>query len=285
MGAMGAERITVGSVEIVSLADAIGPLKMAPEQIVAGVTKERLAPYIKRYPEAFDDMGRWVAPIGSFLLRAGGRTVLVDTGLGPNKWPMLIADEYGRLPVELRRIGVEPAAIDTVFLTHMHGDHVGWNAAKDGTPTFPKARYLLQRADWEYANDPQLLARNPNAATPLRPLFERGLLDLLEGEAQIAPELTALPTPGHTPGHTSLLVVSGGERAVITGDVISNPAQIHEPDWQPVFDRDGDEAAATRRALLDRIEAEGMTVAAGHFPAPGFGRVLRLDGQRYWQAR
>lgn len=281
---MGGERITVGAVEIVSLADAIGPLNMPPERIVPGVTKERLAPYIARYPEAFDDAGRWVAPIGSFLLRAGGRTVLVDTGLGPNKWPMLIADAYGRLPAELRRIGVEPEAIDTVFLTHMHGDHVGWNVADGGAPTFPKARYLLQRADWEYATDSQIFDANSNAAKPLRPLFERGLLDLLDGEAQVAPELTALPTPGHTPGHMSLLVVSGGDRAVITGDVITSPAQIHEPDWQPVFDHRGEEAAATRRALLDRIEAEGMTVAAGHFPAPGFGRVLRLEGRRSWQA-
>jgi glyoxylase-like metal-dependent hydrolase (beta-lactamase superfamily II) len=128
------------------------------------------------------------------------------------------------------------------------------------------------------------MAGSASIARSLTPLEKLGRLDLLAGEARLTDEITAIHTPGHTPGHMSIVIASAGEKALITGDVLSNPAQVSEPDWVPIFDADGAEAAATRRALLDRIEAEGMTVAAGHFPHPSFGSVVRIEGRRYWRA-
>ncbi len=280
---MSAETITIGAVQVLSLADAEGPLDLAPEQIVPGVSAEAQAPYRRRYPEAFDERGRWRAPFGSFLLRSGGRTVLVDTGIGPYPFA-LVGGVRGRLLDELQSRGVDPAAIDTVFLTHAHGDHIGWNVLENGEAAFANARYLIHRADWEWAHHSERMAGNASVARSLTPLEKLGRLELLDGETRLTDAITAIHTPGHTPGHMSVIVASGGEKALITGDVLSNPAQISEPDWVPVFDADGAEAAATRRALLDRIEAEGMTIAAGHFPRPGFGRIVRLEGRRYWQA-
>lgn len=281
---MRAETIAIGAVQVLSLADAEGPLDLAPEQIVPGVPVEAQAPYRKRYPEAFDERGRWRAPFGSFLLRAGGRSVLVDTGIGPYPFA-LVGGVRGHLPDELLAHGVDVAAIDTVFLTHAHGDHIGWNVLENGAAGFPNARYLIHRADWEWVHASERMAGNAAIARSLTPLEKLGRLELLDGETRLTDEITAIHTPGHTPGHMSVIIASGGEKALITGDVLSNPAQISEPDWAPIFDADGAVAAATRRALLDRIESEGMTIAAGHFPRPGFGRIVRLESRRYWQAR
>lgn len=281
---MANETIAIGAVQVLSLADAEGPLDLAPEQIVPGVSAEAQAPYRQRYPAAFDERGRWRAPFGSFLLRSGGRTVLVDTGIGPYPFA-LVGGVRGRLPDELQARGVDLAAIDTVFLTHAHGDHIGWNVLENGSAAFPNARYLIHRADWEWAHGSQRMSGNAAVARSLTPLEKLGRLELLDGDTQLTEAITAIHTPGHTPGHMSVLIASGGEKALITGDVLSNPAQISEPDWVPIFDADGAEAAATRRALLDRVEAEGMTIAAGHYPRPGFGRIVRLEGRRYWQAR
>src|SRR5262249_32872269 len=110
------------------------------------------------------------------------------------------------------------------------------------------------------------------------------VLDLADGERSLTEEVTALHTPGHTPGSMSLLIASGGERAIIVGDAIAHPAQVEHPDWGFAFDFDGETALRTRDQLLDRIEAGGRPFAPCHFPEPGFGRVVRLDGRRIWQA-
>jgi len=105
----------------------------------------------------------------------------------------------------------------------------------------------------------------------------------MKGERSITRELTALPTPGHTPGHMSLLITSRGERALVLGDVAHNPAQVYETDWVSRADMDPELTRHTRRALMERLEREEIIVAAGHFQAPGFGRIVRLQGRRYWQ--
>jgi glyoxylase-like metal-dependent hydrolase (beta-lactamase superfamily II) len=123
------------------------------------------------------------------------------------------------------------------------------------------------------------------AETQVLALESFDAVNLLEGETALTDEVTAIATPGHTPGHMSLLVSSGGQKACLTGDAIVHPAQITEPDWAPRMDFEPDVASQTRHALLERFEAEGLTVVACHFPRPGFGQVVRLEGRRYWQAR
>ena len=115
------------------------------------------------------------------------------------------------------------------------------------------------------------------------PLEELGLIEFMDGEHSITRELTAVPTPGHTPGHVSILITSQGQRALVLGDAAHNPAQVEEPDWVSRADMDPELTRQTRKALLDRLEREQILVAAGHFEAPGFGRIVRLDGRRYWR--
>ena len=109
------------------------------------------------------------------------------------------------------------------------------------------------------------------------------VMDLIEGEHTVTDELTAIETPGHTPGHISLAIVSAGQRGFILGDVVHSPAQAQHTDWNLPFDIDGVTSRRTRHSVFDRLESEGTLVSSGHFPDPGFGRFVRADGRRVWQ--
>jgi glyoxylase-like metal-dependent hydrolase (beta-lactamase superfamily II) len=224
--------------------------------------------------------------LGSYLIRADGRTILVDTGLGPK--PVDAPDApWGRLMHDFKENGVRPEEVDMVVMTHLHRDHVGWNLRAGGgryVPTFPNARYWVSVKDWDACHQAEVQpVRFPNAPTCVWPLAELGLVEMMDGEHSLTRELTAVPTPGHTPGHMSILVTSRGERALVLGDAAHSPVQVLEPDWVSRADMDPELTRQTRRALLERLEREQTLVAAGHFPAPGFGRIVRLEGRRYWR--
>jgi glyoxylase-like metal-dependent hydrolase (beta-lactamase superfamily II) len=263
--------IEVGSVEITALTDIEGAFfKLG--QIFPGVMDDQWEPYVHRYPWAFADRETLWGRVGSYVLRSPGGTVLVDTGVGPQAM-----GQGGKLLVELDRAGVRPEDVDTVFLTHLHGDHLGWSVKADGEPVFSEARYVTQGAEWEISV--------PYLGRAVAGLDDLGVLDLLDGEEAVGEELTAIPTPGHSPGHSSLLVTSGGEQTLVSGDAIVHPAQATEPTWNVHFDMDKEQAARTREMLLAWLEADGITVAAGHIPGSGFGRVVRdreEQGRRYW---
>jgi len=264
------KRLIVGEVEISALTDVEGPF-FRLGQLFPGVRDEQWEPYRTRYPWVFADAGTLYGRVGPYLLRSPGHTVLVDAGIGPGAMGM-----RGRLLEDLEGNGVAPEDVDILFLTHLHGDHVGWSLEPDGNPAFPRARYVTQEVEWDTAE--------PFLRKAMSSLEDLGVLELLYGEEPVTDELTAIPTPGHSPGHASLLVSSGGEQAVIVGDVIAHPAQVTEATWNIAFDVDKERAAFTRAQLLDWIEAEGMPVAAGHLPGSGFGRIVREEGRRYWQS-
>jgi glyoxylase-like metal-dependent hydrolase (beta-lactamase superfamily II) len=257
----------VGEVEITALTDIEGPF-FRLNQLFPGVRAEQWEPYLGRYPWAFADAHTLYGRVGSYLLRSPDRVLLADAGIGPGTMGM-----RGRLLEELERCGVHPDDVDTVFLTHLHGDHVGWSLAADGGPTFPRARYVTQEVEWE--------AAEPYLREAMSSLDDLGVLELIDGEEFLGKELAAVPTPGHSAGHASLLVSSGGEQALVAGDVIVHPAQVTEPTWNVAFDADKEQASFTRAQLLDWLEADGITVAAGHIP--GFGRIAREGGRRYWR--
>jgi glyoxylase-like metal-dependent hydrolase (beta-lactamase superfamily II) len=272
--------ITIGNVTVTSVSD--GRIEFAPSEFFPSVSSAQWEPYRDQLtPE-----GDIALNVGSFLLRSEGKTVLVDTGLGGSDAGMTGA-VFGLLMDDMRDKGVRAGDVDLVVITHLHRDHVGWNLVRDDgvvRPTFPNARYLVPKADWDIFTRRDGMAAFAYIREQVTPLEDLGVLDLMEGEREITGELTALPAPGHTPGHTCLVVSSQGERGVILGDAAHHPAQAHETDWSPRADTDPDVSRVTRRQLLDRIEQDGAVAASGHFPAPGFGRFVRLEGRRYWQA-
>ena len=272
--------VRVGNVEIECVTDAVPaiPLEMGFATVPPGDWDE----FKSRYPDAFE--GDSFKPhMGAYWVRCEGGPVVVDTGLGPRPVEML-GGVAGTMPDSLDAQGLDPADAALVFHTHAHFDHVGWNTTDGTQRLFPNARHVLHRTDWETFHNEEVLANfPPYVAETLDPIEAAGALDLLDGEQSLTPEITAFPTPGHTPGHMSLLVSSAGEQAIITGDALVNPAHVTNPDWVFGFDMDPDTARETRSALLDRIEAEGMKMIDCHFPAPGAGTIIRVEGRRFFQ--
>jgi glyoxylase-like metal-dependent hydrolase (beta-lactamase superfamily II) len=286
-------RLSVGNVEILSITDIDVDFPIPLTQLFPDVPLEAWAPYKHRYPEMFIGPDHWRVHFGGFLLRSQGRTILVDTGLGSNETnPGAVAafggGEEGRLLPELQAAGVHPEDVDIVFFTHLHPDHVGWNLIRGGAnprPTFPRARYVTHQADWNTFRTPEVQGHLPFQywEQTLGPLENLGVLDLLSGEQALTSEITALPTPGHTPGSMSLSIASEGQHALIIGDVTANPAHVAQVDWVFAFDMDPVLAVETRRQMVDRAEAENATLIACHFLTPGFGKLVRIEGRRYWQ--
>lgn len=279
--------ILVGDISIMALSD--GLMSIPFRRLFPETPEEVWDAYRGRFPGAFDGKG-FCTNIGSFLVRTAGRTVIADTGLG--RWGHLGGRfDPPELINDLRIKGVDQDQIDTVFLTHLHGDHVGWNLTKRGdeyVPTFPRARYLLQEADWQHFTGGQYQEglsreRRTQAETTYLPLMEMEKLELLRGDREFAPGLTALHTPGHTPGHMSMLIASKNERAVIIGDIAGSPMHITETKWPYAPDTEKGLGMKSRLRVLDLAEKESMIVLGAHMTRPGWGRLIRWEGKRYWQ--
>ena len=279
---MASSKVTVGNVEIVSLLDAI--MDFPFDAFFPAVPAQAFEPYRQAYGDSWAPDGRCRTNAQCYALRSEGRSILIDTGVGPGPHDWL-GGARGRLMDDMASKGVRPEEVETVVFTHLHPDHVGWNLSNGGTPkpTFPKARYLVPQADWDLFTNPRMLEQAPHVKQAVMPLQDLGVMDLVSGERTVTGELTIVPTPGHTPGHISIVVASAGQRAMITGDVAHHPAQVQETDWNCGFDGDPEQAKQTRREVLERLEREGTLAAICHFPAPGFGRLVRLEGKRMWQ--
>ena len=255
---------TVGSVEIVSIVDTNFSF-----------------PGAEIYPDAGERLADTLPPDGALamictcaVLRADGKTILVDTGLGPG-------GEGGLLP-GLAEAGIRHDEVDLVVFTHLHGDHTGWNVdLTTGQPRFARARYHIPEADWRFFRD----EGGDNWDTMLAPLEQAGVVDLFSSEQSLGPSLTLLPTPGHTPGHTSIAIASGGEQGYVLGDVVVAEPSLNEPDWAVMFDSDNTQAATTRRQVIDRLVESGELVVASHLREQGLGRLARIDGRVVWMPK
>lgn len=281
---MSEHSVRVGNAEIIALLDT--PMAFPFSRFFPNLPPQELEPYKELYPKAFTPEGNFQTNASCYVVRSGGRAVLVDTGLGPGPHDWL-GGVRGRLLEDMQAKGVRPEEIEVVVITHLHVDHVGWNLQREAgspRPTFPRARYYIPRADWEHFVASPEAARQSGLDQTVAPLQELGVLELFSGEVSLIEGVTTLPTPGHTPGHTSVLVASLGERAIITGDLAHHPAQVEHTDWVPAFDSDPQQAIESRRRVLDMLESEGLVGAFCHFPNPGFGRVIRLEGRRVFRA-
>lgn len=261
------ERVRVGNVEVIALVDMTRPMPASSVYIDA---EEAIRPF-RGY---LDSDGRVVLNFGCFLLRDGGQTVLVDAGNGP--------EAGGKLIEEIGQAGVSLDSIDAVLFTHLHGDHTGWNLDREtGAPRFMRAKYLVPQGDWDHygTRDP----RPRSFERDVVPLEAAGRMELFTGEYTVGPSLTAIPTPGHTPGHTSVLINSSGAKGIILGDVVLSPIDAELPDLSNTFDWDHGIARETRRKMLERLSADGSLVGASHITAPGLGKFVRSGERTKWE--
>jgi glyoxylase-like metal-dependent hydrolase (beta-lactamase superfamily II) len=220
------------------------------------------------------------------LVEAPGLKLVVDTCVGNDK-PRRMTRGIGLKTGFLQRlaaVGWSREDVTAVVCTHLHIDHIGWNTMQENgrwVPTFPRARYLMARQEYEFwaqdkEDDEQIAAMSDS----VQPLFDAGLVQLVALDHELTPEVRLLPSPGHTPGHVCVAIESRGERAVITGDMMHHPCQIARPDLLARFDSDHAAALATRRRLLAEWADQPVLVVGTHFVAPA-GGYIRTDEAAY----
>jgi glyoxylase-like metal-dependent hydrolase (beta-lactamase superfamily II) len=217
-----------------------------------------------------DEDGLLPFTMGAFLVRGRDRVVLVDAGLGPGK---LMGIQAGALLENLRVAGVGQEDVTDVVLTHLHLDHVGWISQHDEV-VFPNAVHRCSAGDWAHF----MVDHRGAEAERVEPAANR--FDVWSTETTIMPGIDTMPTPGHTPGSTTLVLSSGAQRIMFLGDVVHCPVQLEEDEWSALFDVDPDLAKRTRNSLARELEGTAVRMAGAHFPEMHFGRLVRAEGKR-----
>jgi glyoxylase-like metal-dependent hydrolase (beta-lactamase superfamily II) len=285
-----ADRVKVGSTEIAMVWDA--EFRYAPAMFIPSMPPDKWAPFLNG--ATVDDIQE--SRVMTFLIRSGGRNILVDAGVGAHG---LWRFGDGHLPESLKALDVTVEEIDYVVPTHLHLDHIGWftTPTADGVkPTFPNAKYMIQKGDWDHFVESDFLENL--GETPMNqstkkmyeaavlPMRDTGLVEIIGPEATITDGVTLLHTPGHTPGSVSILVQSGSEAALLIGDAAHNPGQLTETDYSPAVDIDPSLSSRSRKAVVELAQKHDAYVSGGHFGAPGhpaFGRVVLMDGRPMWR--
>lgn len=241
----------------------------------------------EKHQEVFDPAGLLVMSIGSVLIRTSEHNVLVDLGFGPRSIDLddLTGGAFkgdlvgGQLLDSLVSVGLTPADIDVVIFSHLHVDHVGWleDPQRPGELTFGRARIVTHKAEWEHWSQPENIALEAGASAEqieiLRPRVETPGEDI-----EVVPGVTLVHTPGHTPGHLSVLVTGSAGRALVLGDALHCPVELQHPGQSFVFDIEPEAAAASRRAIYEILTAPDTWFAGGHFPDRVFGRAESTSG-------
>ena len=237
------------------------------------------------YPNFVTDEGVLRLSIHALLIEAPGLRLLVDTCIGNDKPRKITGNKslHTEFLGTLAATGCPRETIDVVVCTHLHVDHVGWNTMKVGSswaPTFPNARYLIGRQEFEYWSQDESEDQIPVMLDSVTPIFDAGLADLVETDHVISPQIRLRPTIGHTPGHVSVMIESEGQTALITGDSMHHPCQIARPDWAVTFDEDQATAISCRKSLLEEVADSSVLVIGTHFASPTAGHIVR-DGETY----
>lgn len=275
--APGIYRYKVGDFEVTAINDGAGKRPLGAEF----VRNAPLEDVRKALEEAFLPTDSLTISYTVTVINTGKRLVLIDTGTGsanPNG---------GQLAQNLEAAGLDPKAIDTVIISHFHGDHIGGLRNADGSLAFPNAEIMVPQPEWAFWMDEGEMSRAAEGRKPnfklVRKVFGPNERDIkqYEADAEVAPGITSIAAYGHTPGHMIFRVASGTQQVVILSDTTNHPALfVRNPTWQAVFDMDGDMAADTRRKVLDMVAAERSLVAGYHFPFPAIGHIAK-DGERY----
>jgi glyoxylase-like metal-dependent hydrolase (beta-lactamase superfamily II) len=277
--APGFYRVEVGSYRLIALFDRIS--NQSPGILIGG-TPEEIA---KLRSDAFLFGETTAVSINAFLLNTGENLVLVDTGVTG------CSGAKGGMLDNLVASGYKPEDVDTVLITHMHGDHVCGLIDAAGAPVFTNAVVWAAADEAGYWLSAEAKAQAPEgrrgsfdtAAKTLKPYQDKGTFKTFKPGDTLLPNLTVVPTPGHTPGHTSYLFATGGEKLLLWGDITHQQAvQVPRPDISISYDSDPKMAAETRQKLFKEIAAEVTLIAGAHMPFPGLGHLYSgPDGTRW----
>jgi glyoxylase-like metal-dependent hydrolase (beta-lactamase superfamily II) len=275
------QRFSVGSIQCIAIHD--GTFAYPPGWLFSNVPPEQVEASLREHnlPTAHVE-----TPYTCLLVKTGTRKVLIDTGADG------LAPTTGNLLQNLQSEGIAAKDITDVVLTHGHPDHIGGVLDASGQPAFPNAQYMISKTEWDFWNDPNVLRDSAMdnhmkqmlvgcAQKNLAPLKAR--IGLIGGEKEIAPGIQVMPASGHTPGHMAVLIASDQAQLLHISDAVLHPLVMENPSWRNVFDLDPEDAASTRKRLLDRAAADKAEVLAYHFPGFGIGRVVSKGHAWKWE--
>jgi glyoxylase-like metal-dependent hydrolase (beta-lactamase superfamily II) len=275
--APGFYRYKVGDIEVTAINDGF-----AQRPLEGFVRNAELSQVQQAMQEAFLPSNALPIAFTTLVLNQGGRLTLIDTGNGD-----MGAPTSGRWMANFRAAGFDPAQVNTVVISHFHGDHINGVRLKDGTAVFPNAEVMVPAAEWAFWMDDAKMNQAPEgmkgAFQGVRRVFGpiANNVKRYEMDKEVVPGLTAVAAPGHTPGHTAYMLSSGNGKLMIMSDTTNHPALfVRNPDWSAVFDMDADQARATRRRMLDMAASERAQVAFYHAPFPATGYIAK-DGNGF----
>jgi glyoxylase-like metal-dependent hydrolase (beta-lactamase superfamily II) len=284
---MAAEHIRhwrVGDVEIARIVEVYG-FEDDISMLLPDATPQYLQQFGWLVPHFATPEGRMIISFQCFVLRSKGRTAMIDTCIGNDRKREfdVFCNMQNTFLEDLRSAGFPAEQVTDVLCTHLHFDHVGWNTRLvDGkwVPTFPQARYLFGRREWQHwthLRETGGYHHMDHLQDSIDPILAAGLEEFIDADFRLTDEISLIATPGHTPGHVSVLIESQGERAVITGDLMHSPVQIAIPATEARFDMDKPLAARTRHDFVQRFSDTGTLVIGTHFPEPTAGLIV-ADG-------
>jgi glyoxylase-like metal-dependent hydrolase (beta-lactamase superfamily II) len=276
----------IGDVTVKRIVEMEMQVKYHPKySLLPDATPEALKTMPWLYPHFVSEDDQLKMSIHALLVEAPGLRLVVDTCVGNDKPRGVTRNVALSTPFleHLAAAGWTRESVNAEVCTHFHVDHVGWNTMKDGdrwVPTFPNARYLIGKVEYEHWLKEGDDEQQAILADSVKPIFESGLAETVALDHRISPDIRLMPTTGHTPGHVSVVIESQGETAVITGDMVHHPSQFTHPAWDDRFDSDGKAAEATRRAFVKDFADKKVLIIGTHFPAPTAGHIER-DGAGY----
>ena len=290
------DQVQLGDITIDKVVESAGPI-FEPDFLFPDATPDAMAAERDWLAPQFVDpaSGRLIMSFHSYVVRTAHHTIVVDSCVGNDKerpardfWHRLktpYLDRYAGL-------GVDPADVDFVMCTHLHVDHVGWNTRLENgrwVPTFPNARYLFAREEYEHwaalqKANPDEPVNHGSFEDSVLPVIEAGQADLVAMDHALDDQVSLTPAPGHTPGNVALNLAGAARGAVLCGDTIHHPVQLAHPEWSSRFCDDPDVSRGSRRALIERIADTGTLLMPAHFPDPTAGTVTSAGGRFHFHA-
>jgi glyoxylase-like metal-dependent hydrolase (beta-lactamase superfamily II) len=279
--APGFYRYKVGSFEVTVVTDGTTNAPLS-DTYVANSNKDAVGALL-----ATDHMprDRAIQPYTPVVVNTGGKLVAIDTGLGLGAFQQS-KGAIGQYHSNLQASGIDRNAVDIVIISHFHGDHINGLVGPENKPAFPNAEVMVPAAEWTFWADDSNASRVPE---PIRPTFGNvkrvfgvvgsNKVTQYEPGKELTPGITAIASPGHTPGHVSHVVASGNDKVLVQADITAGMATlfVRNPDWQPWFDADKPLAVQTRRRIYEMAASEKMKVQGFHFPFPAVGYVEKAS--------
>lgn len=281
--APGFYRYKVGSMEVTVVTDGARTFPLA-DSFVTNAKKDEVNGALQA---AYMDKDKMTIVFNPVVVNTGTKLVVIDTGNGPGAFEQT-KGAVGQFQSNLAAAGIDPKAVDAVVISHFHGDHINGLLTADGKPIYANAEILVPEGEWKFWMDDGNVSKASNPTVEgnfknVRRVFGAlgNKVTQYQAGKEVIPGITAVATPGHTPGHVSHLLSSGSQSVMVQADVTNHPALfVRNPGWRVMFDMDGAVAEETRRKLYDRMAADRTMMQGFHFPFPAVGYVEK-DGQGY----